>query len=110
MSFAYTCFVCAKTVNTKADAKAEFELTTGQPFEAEKVAFVCEDCNPIAAYSCDMCGGRFMSSPNWSNAHAAAEFEVMFGKPFDPKNSAVLCDACYHLAMAEMFPDGLARH
>jgi hypothetical protein len=57
-----------------------------------------------------MCGNRFMSSPTWSDAHAAKEFEIMFGRPFDPDKSAALCDSCYHMAMAEIFPDGLAWH
>lgn len=110
MIFEYECAACSNLFTTDKDARAEFELTTGQPFNARKVAIVCDDCTATAGYSCDMCGGRFMSSPTWSNAHAATEFEIMFGKPLDPKNSAVLCDSCYHLAMAEIFPDGMARH
>lgn len=110
MSFKYHCAACANLFTTEDDAKAAFEEITGLPFDARKVAIICDDCQPTAGYSCDMCGGRFMSSPTWSNSHAAAEFEIMFGRPLDPKNSAVLCDSCYHLAMAEMFPETQARH
>lgn len=44
-------------------------------------------------YTCDRCGGDFMS--DWSDADAAAEYEREFGKPLQANPFMVVCETCY---------------
>ncbi|MGO8241273.1 hypothetical protein ACC806_34615 [Rhizobium ruizarguesonis] len=84
-----------------AFAKAEFEKQAGVPFDPAKVAFACDACADDTGYTCDRCGRRCMSTPDWSDAHATAEYETTFGRPVDRERAAVLCDDCYAAAMAD---------